>query len=141
MTEFRRYCDVAVGDVFPARPLAFDVSQAAVDAFLAATDNDDPAYRTPRPDGTRQAPSMLASVYLVELLKTRGSPPGGIHAKQSITFHRALAVGESLMLQAEVTEKYIRKDRPYVVSQFRACAGDGGLVASGRITTIWGADP
>jgi acyl dehydratase len=83
---------------------------------------------------------MIASVYLVDLLAARRSPPGGIHAKQTIRFHRAIGIGERLEIQAKVVEKYVRKERPYVVSDFEARGADGSLVSSGRITSIWGRD-
>lgn len=138
MADYRRYDEVAVGDVYPATPLSFAVSDAVVDSFLAATGDAGAAYT--RNGETRPAPSMLAAVYLIDLLKARASPPGGIHAKQALRFHRRLAVGETLSLQAHVVEKYVRKERPYVVSEFEARGGDGELVASGSITSIWGKD-
>ena len=101
-TAFRRYDDVAVGDVFPERPLAFAVTAERVEAFLAAT-----GHR--RPAGNGHAPSMIASVYLIDLLAARRSPPGGIHAKQSLRFHRPVRIGEVLSIQARVTDKYVRK--------------------------------
>lgn len=137
METFQRYDEVEIGDVYPATPLAFEVSAAVVDGFLAATGNDSGLY-----DGTggRRAPSMVASVYLIDLLMARRSPPGGIHAKQAIRFHRPLTVGETLGIQARVVDKYVRKERPYVVSDFEARGSDGSLAASGRITSIWGKD-
>ena len=138
MSAYRRYDDVAIGDIYPPQPLAFAVTGQAVDDFLAATENNAPHYR--ESGGARRAPSMIAAVYLIELLKARGSPPGGIHARQSLRFHRALQVGETLSLQARVTEKYVRKDRPYVVSDFEALGAAGDIVASGRVTSIWGKD-
>lgn len=137
MTDYRRYDEVAVGDIYPATPLSFAISDAVVESFLAAT-SDAGAY-TANGD-VRRAPSMLAAVYLIDLLKARASPPGGIHAKQALRFHRRLTVGETLTLQAHVVEKYVRKERPYIVSEFEARGGDGDLVASGRITSIWGKD-
>ena len=83
---------------------------------------------------------MIAAVYLVDLLKARLSPPGGIHAKQAIRFHRTVKIGDRLSLQGRVIEKYVRKERPYVVSDFEARTADGELVSSGRITSIWGRD-
>jgi acyl dehydratase len=83
---------------------------------------------------------MISSVYLIELLMARRNPPGGIHAKQAIRFHRPILVGETLGLHARVVDKYVRKERPYVVSEFEAWGNDGSLVASGRITSIWGRD-
>jgi acyl dehydratase len=136
MSTFRRYDEVAVGDVYPPEPLTFDVNPSVVDGFLAATGNDSGRYAGLR----RRAPSMIASAYLIDLLMARRSPPGGIHAKQAIRFHRAIEVGEKLSIQGKVVEKYIRKERPYVVSSFEARGADGTLVSSGRITSIWGKD-
>lgn len=138
MSEFRRFDEVAVGDIFPSEPLLFDVGPAVVDGFLAATGDDSPLYGDGQ--GTRAAPSMIAAVYLIDLLMARRSPPGGIHAKQAIRFHRGIDVGETLSIQATVTEKYTRKERPYVVSEFEAKGADGSLVSTGRITSIWGKD-
>lgn len=137
MSTYRRYDEVAVGDVFPPEPLRFVVTKDKVASFLQATGNRSPAYG---PE-TGRAPSMLAAIYLIDLLASRRNPPGGIHAKQAIRFHRPLAIDQSLVLQGRVVEKYIRKDRPYVVSDFEARGDDGELVASGRVTTIWGKDP
>lgn len=135
MAGYRRFDEVAVGDLFPEKPLSFDVAAATVAAFLSATGDDQAG------DAGSKTPSMIASVYLIALLKARRSPPGGIHAKQAIRFHRPIEIGETLFLQGKVVEKYVRKDRPYVVSDFEARGRDGALVSSGRITSIWGPDP
>jgi len=134
MADYTTFNEIAVGDRFPETPLQFDVTESRVRDFLNATGNTDPAYG---PESGR-APSMLAAVYLVDLLKARNSPPGGIHAKQSIRFSRALRVGERLSLSGEVVEKYVRRDRPYVVSGFTAADESGAVVACGTITSIWG---
>ncbi len=47
---------------------------------------------------------------------------------------------EEIPRLAKVVEKYVRKERPYVVSDFEARGADGSLVSSGRITSIWGRD-
>ncbi|AKH98839.1 acyl dehydratase [Hoeflea sp. IMCC20628] len=140
MIAYRRYDEIAVGDQFPTQPLSFTVKGEAVDAFLDATGDTGERYRDAGESGARRAPSMIASVYLIDLLKARASPPGGIHAKQSIRFHRAVNVGETLGLQASIVEKYVRKDRNYAVSEFEARGAKGDLVASGLITSIWGQD-
>lgn len=138
MTDFRRYDDVDVGDVYPTEPLVFDVSAEVVDGFLAATGNGGSFYQASQ--GTRRAPSMIASVYLIDLLMARRSPPGGIHAKQSIRFHAPIHIGEKLKIQGRVVDKYIRKDRPYIVSDFEVRTSKGVIAATGRITSIWGKD-
>jgi hypothetical protein len=139
MARFQRYDEVKVGDVFPPDPLIFQVSQEVVDRFLAATGDESGLYDGA--GGAPRAPSMIASVYLIELLMARRNPPGGIHAKQVIRFHRPILVGETLGLHARVVDKHVRKERPYVVSEFEARGNDRSLVASGRISSIWGRDP
>jgi 3-hydroxybutyryl-CoA dehydratase len=139
MNEYKRYDEVDVGDVYPPEPLVFDVSEEVVDGFLQATGNDSAFYKASQ--GKRRAPSMIASVYLVDLLMARRSPPGGIHAKQAIRFHAPIEIGEKLRIQGRVVEKYIRKDRPYIVSDFEVRTGGNALAATGRITSIWGKDP
>ena len=139
MSDFQRYDDVDVGDVYPPEPLVFEVSAEVVDGFLAATGNDGSFYNASQ--GTRRAPSMIASVYLIDLLMARRSPPGGIHAKQAIRFHGFIEIGEKLKIQGRVVEKYIRKERPYVVSDFEVRTSKDVIAATGRITSIWGKDP
>lgn len=119
----------------PPEPLSFVIDPDVVAAFLAAT-GDPNRYD---PDQGASAPSMLAAVYLVELIKARGAPPGGVHAKQAIRFHRAPVIGETLVLTARVVEKYSRNERPYVVTDFEARSG-ADMVATGRMTAIWGKD-
>jgi 3-hydroxybutyryl-CoA dehydratase len=137
MSGYLRYDEVKVGDEFPNEPVIFVVSEAVVDSFLEATDDKNTLFGKSG-DDKRRAPSMLASVYLIDLLTARRNPPGGIHAKQSIQFHQGLTVGDTLSIKGRIAEKYIRKERPYVVSDFEAHNDIGDLVASGRITSIWG---
>jgi hypothetical protein len=138
MEPYLRYDEVEIGAVYPPEPLVFEISDTMVDEFLAATGSESDLYDAR--EGARRAPSMIASVYLINLLNARRSPPGGIHAKQAIRFHRPVAVGDVLALQARVVDKYVRKERPYIVSEFEARGSDGALAASGRITSIWGKD-
>jgi len=126
----RRYTDLQVGDICPPEPARFEVTQAVVTAFRHATQDDavDPST----------APSMLAAVYLIEVLQSRGSPPGGVHAKQSFKFHRRIAVGDMLLTSGTVTSKFLRKDRPYVTMSFETHDAQERLVASGLTTSVWG---
>ena len=136
MASHRTYAEIEVGAVFPETPTVFDVTPEVVAAFRAATldEPQDVGEGTP-------APSLLAAVYLIEALAARGSPPGGIHAKQSFHFARPIVVGDRLRTQARIVDKYIRKDRPYVVSTFETRNGADEIVATGTITSIWGKDP
>jgi 3-hydroxybutyryl-CoA dehydratase len=138
MDDFTRYDDVLVGDVFPKSPLAFQFDEAVVAAFRSVVSADDDVGKN---SGERKTvPSMIAAVYLIDLLAARRSPPGGVHAKQAMKFHRPVRMGEILSIQGTVVDKYLRKERPYVVASYEARGEDGSLVSTGIITTIWGKD-
>ena len=111
VSAYVRYDDVEIGWLFPSEPARFDVSDAVVDRFCAATDDGSGLYDTPATSGRRRAPPMLAAVYLIEILKARGGPPGGVHAKQKLDFHKLIHVGDTLKTQGRVIEKYIKKER------------------------------
>lgn len=136
MASHRTYAEIEVGAVFPETPTVFDVTPEAVAAFRAATLDEPQDVDIGAP-----APSMLAAVYLIEAIAARGSPPGGIHAKQSFHFLQPIAVGDRLRTQARIVDKYVRKDRPYVVATFETRNDTGEIVATGTITSIWGKDP
>lgn len=131
----RRYDDVRIGEAVPPERLVFAVEEETVARFLAATGA---APLPPEGGRPRQAPSMIAAVYLIELLRARRTPPGSIHARQTIRFHRAVHVGETLSIQGSILDKYTRKERPYIVLGFEARDRDGALVSSGTVTSIWG---
>lgn len=137
-TKYRRYADLKVGEALPAQPIVFDVDPLRVAAFREATMPKE-MENTFYGEAGREAevPSMIAAVYLIELLTARKAPPGGLHAKQKIQFRRALRLGDQLSLQGLVAEKFERKGRNYVVFSFEAqCAGE--TVAEGLVTSVWG---
>lgn len=136
MASQRTYAEIEIGAVFPDTPTVFDVTAETVAAFRAATLDQPQDVGEGAP-----APSLLAAAYLIEAISARGSPPGGIHAKQSFRFLRPIAVGDRLRTQAQIVDKYFRKDRPYVVASFETRNDADEIVATGTITSIWGADP
>lgn len=140
MSAYVRYDNVDIGWKFPAEPAEFAVTDAVVDKFCSATDDRSGLYEVPPDGGVRRAPPMIAAVYLIDVLKARGGPPGGVHAKQNLAFHHALHVGDLLRTQACVTDKYVKKERRYVVAETETRNQRGEVVATGVITSIWGPD-
>lgn len=140
MSNPLRYDDLEIGWLFPAEPSRFAVTDAVVDKFCAATEDHPGLYDTPPDGGARRAPPMIAAVYLIEVLKARGGPPGGVHAKQQLSFHKVVHVGDELLTQGRVTAKYVKKERRYVVAETETRNQRGEVVASGVITSIWGTE-
>jgi len=138
MPTYRRYSDVAIGDLFPPSPSAFAVTDAVVDAFCAATGEPSRRHGPLGSGGRRPAPPTLAAAYIMDVMRARGGPPGGVHAKQKFTFFRAPEVGDVLFSQGRVVEKFEKKGRNYVVASTETRDAVGALVCTGVITSIWG---
>ncbi|MEM9682147.1 MAG: MaoC family dehydratase N-terminal domain-containing protein [Pseudomonadota bacterium] len=138
MADYLRYDDVEIGWLFPAQPADFVVTDEVVSKFCAATADGSGLYEAQDDGSPRRAPPMMAAIYLIDILKARGGPPGGVHAKQQLSFHRVIHVGDVLQTQGRVTDKYIKKERRYVVAEAETRNQKGQLVATGVITSIWG---
>lgn len=139
-TFYRSYDDIYVGELLPRVAEHFFVDAERVAAFRSATmPVEIRASLADAPGNEAEVPSMIAAIYLVNVMHSRRAPPGGLHAKQNFRFHRRLRLGETLSIQGRVTEKYERKGRPYVVISLEV-KSEGEMVAEATITSVWGQD-
>lgn len=138
MTPYTTFAELKIGQVFPDPPASFQVTKAGVDAYLDATGDDADIYR--KKDGPVPAPPTLAAIYMLEALSHLRNPPGGIHTKQSFTFHRPAYVGDCLLTQAKILETYVKKGRNYAVMAVETRNQDDAIVTTGVITRIWGTE-
>lgn len=135
MGQYRKYDDLAIGQVLPDTPALYTVDRASVEAFRAI------ASDTVSGGGASTAavaPPMLAAVYIRPAQNALQGPPGGVHAKQSFAFHHTVREGDRLSTTLTVLEKYERKGRNYLMCETRTVNQDAILVTTGRIVQIWG---
>ena len=122
------YNKLEVGKRFAERD--FVVEPEAVRRFKQATQDPTPD------DGV--APTGLAAVFArLAYLKEYHMPGGGVLARESLAFHGPFVIGETLRLQAEVAEKYVRRERPYATIAVKALDPRNSVVCTGSITLIW----
>ena len=140
MSDYRSFDSIAPGDVFPPEPLEFVVSDEVVDRFLSATANDGASYARSDGQGTR---SFDDSGRVSDQAPLGPQKPARRYSCQADAEIPSCcpARGRLLTVQGRFVDKYIRKDRPYVVADFEARGSDGSLVSSGRVTSIWGRSP
>ena len=138
MSDFVKYASMAEGDDFLNPPPTFEVSLQAVEKYIAATEDSTVQLGELDDAGDKIAPPMLAAVYVIDALRTRVGPPGGIHAKQQFKFYRPAKIGETLYTSAKVVKLYERKGRNYVEMSTETKNQTGELITSGVITRIWG---
>lgn len=135
MTQYRKYDDLRIGQIFPEEPAIFHVDELSINSYRAIA-RDAAGKRSVAEAGT--APPMLAAVYIRSAQNALKGPPGGVHAKQSFRFHEPVSAGDILSTVLEVIEKYDRKGRRYLVCETRTTNARGVLVTTGRMVSIWG---
>ena len=131
------YDDLVLGRRF--REFRYELTPDLVEAFVAATGDDNPAY-TAAEFGLEwpAAPPGLAGIWGRQAyLQDHRMPPGGILAGQDMVFSRPVAVGDTLLIQAEVTRRWERKGRRFVTIESTARNAAGQQCAIVRVTAIW----
>lgn len=136
------YDDLVPGRRFPH--FRYEITPALVQAFVAATGDDNPVYTDA--DAARAlgldspvAPPALAGIWGRQAyLQDYRMPPGGILAGQDMVFRRPVSVGDTLHIQAEVTRRWTRRDRRFVTIESTArVASSADTCAIVRVTAIW----
>lgn len=138
MTDYVKYSSLAEGEEFLNPAPSFLVSKQLVEKYLQSTQDSTEELQQATEGGKWLAPPMLAAVYIIDALRTRVGPPGGIHAKQQFKFHRPAYIGETLFTSAKVLKLYEKKGRHYVEMTTETKNEQGELITTGMITRIWG---
>ncbi len=138
MNDYVKYESLVEGDDFLNPPPSFEVTAEVVDKYIQATVDSTTELGDTDISGQQIAPPMLAAVYVIDALRTRVGPPGGIHAKQQFKFYRPARVGETLFTSAKVLKLYQKKERNYVEMTTETRNQSDELVTTGMITRIWG---
>jgi hypothetical protein len=137
-SDFVAYESLVEGAEFLDTPPVFEVTEERVNKYILATEDITKQLEVSNNSAVRVAPPMLAAVYVIEALRTRVGPPGGIHAKQYFKFHRPVFIGETLQTTAKILSLYIKRNRQYVEMKTETKNQLGEIVTTGIITRIWG---
>lgn len=87
-------------------------------------------------------PAVFPLLFLKALRRTLGGiPNGGVLAKYELEFGAPLPVGSEVEVAVSVGDKYVRRDRPYVVVLFAIDDAEGERVLTGRKTIMWPTGP
>lgn len=124
---------VAYDELVQGAPLG--EAEATVDAGLATR----LAGPIGQPTETTTAPPAVFPVLFLRALRLAlgGLPDGGVLARFELEFGEPLAVGSAVAISIRVGDKYVRRDRPYVVFEFEFRDAAGELAVSGRMVTVW----
>jgi hypothetical protein len=96
-----------------------------------------------RPHPVRHAPPAVFPVLFLRAVRRSmgGIPAGSVLAKQEVELGEPVPVDSDLHITSWVGEKYVRRERPYVVIEFDVRRSDDGPAATGRKIIVWPSGP
>lgn len=133
----RRWEIMEVGEEFG--PTEVTVDLAMVRAFAFSVDDFSPAHLHPSPDGVhlahpallcREARDVIGTVYDI------ASGGAGMHTKHECFFFGCPEVGKSYSISGRHTEKYLKREKQYIVLQSEVHDAEGQLLFRQRSTHI-----
>ena len=87
-------------------------------------------------------PAVFPVLFLKALRRTLGGiPNGGVLAKYELRFGEPLKTGGEVEIEVSIADKYVRRERPYVVVQFAIDDADGKRALTGLKTIMWPTGP
>jgi acyl dehydratase len=87
-------------------------------------------------------PAVFPVLFLKALRRTLGGiPNGGVLAKYDFRFGAPLKTGGEVQVEVSIADKYVRRERPYVVVQFAIDGEDGERALTGLKTIMWPTGP
>ncbi len=128
MVEFKTltYEDVTIGEEFKSDD--FLIKPEDVDTFAYAVDDHHPWYFEDSPFGGKIVhPTLLANQALL-MRHSKYIVPAGLHAKMEFEFLEPIRVGMRVRTYGKVIDKYEKRGRHYMVTQFETRDEETGKV-------------
>ncbi len=111
----------------------YDVDMDRVAAYIAGTGDDNPWYREDSPLGVPVAPALIlhSAVYrTVEWYLP--NIYGNLHARQEWEVFAPVMIGERLTTRAVIVDRYLKRDREYLVNEVIVTNASGRVVSRSR---------
>lgn len=105
-------------------PISYVLTQQKLDSFRAAVNDPDAVLTT------------IASKDYSYLLATKYERSSKINARHEAWYSRAPVVGEEISVSGELADKYVKRDRRYVVVRTRSVGASGDEIARTETTLL-----
>lgn len=117
------YGTVAIGEVLGQKEVL--ITDDMVRTCAAAIESTHPWYFDDSPFGGRIAPPTIFDNDTLNMLDEQYERFGSVHAKQAWEFKHPARIGKTVTLTVTVVDKYVRRQRPYIVMELVAVDEDG----------------
>ncbi len=113
--------------------ITYDITPDLVATYIAGTGDDNPWYRDKSPLGGPVAPALiLHSAVYRNLEWYLPNIYGNLHARQEWDLFAPVMVGERLTTRSVIIDRYIKRDREYVVNEVLVGNAGGQIVSRSR---------
>ncbi len=107
-----------------------------VETYAFAVDDYDPWFFAPGPFGGPIAhPTFLANQALL-MRHNHYVVPAGLHARMTYAFVGAIPLGVRARTLGKLAEKYVRRDKPYMVTDYETVTEEGARLVTGRFVQM-----
>ena len=128
------YDTIQVGETLGRKDVV--ITDAMIRTCAQAIESAHPWYFDASPFGGRIAPPTIFDNDSLRMLDEQYARFGSIHAKQSWEFLRPVRLGERVTLSVSIVEKYVRRERPYLVMELTAVDTGGNLLCRSLHTSL-----
>jgi acyl dehydratase len=110
-----------------------EITPALVEQFTAGTGDDNPWYRGATPlDGPLAPALILHSEVYRDLTWYLPNIYGNLHARQEWDLFAPIPLGARVRTRGTIVERYLKRDREYVVNEAMVFDASGRMVSRGR---------
>ncbi|HZY58947.1 MAG TPA: hypothetical protein VFE56_04245 [Candidatus Binataceae bacterium] len=118
------------------------LSSDAIENFIAGTGDHHPWYTGGSPLGDSIAPALILHS---EVYRTKAwylpYIYGNLHARQEWESYRPVRVGEAVRTRCTVVDRYVKRNREYVVNEALTFSSSGALISRARAHQSFLAEP
>lgn len=128
------YDTIQIGEVLGRKEVL--ITKEMVATCAQAYESTHPWYFGASPYGGPIAPPTIFDNDTLNILDEQYERFGSIHAKQAWEFKNPLRIGKTVTLTVTVTEKFFRRERPYLVMELVAVDEDGTEICRSKHTSL-----
>ena len=128
------YDTIHIGEVLGVREVR--ITDEMIRTCAQAIESSHPWYFEDSPYGGRIAPPTIFDNDTLRMLDEQYERFGSIHAKQAWEFFYPARLGKKVMLTVRVVDKYVRRNRPYLVMELVAVDEDGLTLCRSTHTSL-----
>jgi 3-hydroxybutyryl-CoA dehydratase len=128
------YENVQIGEELGKKEVL--ITEDLIRSCAQAIESNHPWYFQDSPFGGRIAPPTIFDNDTLRMLDETYERFGSIHAKQSWEFKNPAKLGKKVTVTVRVVDKFLKRDRPWIVMELAAVDEDGIEICRGRHTSL-----